>query len=145
MAEQSKPKRGRIAGGKSAASMAELADRIRKADSEDQVRRMLAESKLTIPRLQELGDMLGGPAARQRGSKQEIIDKISASTGGLKNRPASFFAGDWHRTPAGPTAAPAAASTPAKKSDGKVQKRLPSVGGRPRTRKDPKTGRFIPW
>jgi hypothetical protein len=72
-----------------------IAARIQAAETADEVQKLLASEKLTIADLKKIATELGGPSANPRGTRQQIIDKIAAGTAGLKNRPASAFAGTW--------------------------------------------------
>lgn len=97
-----------------------LAAQVGAAEREDDVRALLGNSRLTVPQLKALAAEIGGPAANAKGTRQQIIDTIAASTAGLKNRPASSFAGDWSRaTPV----APDVPFTPAAISDAERERR----------------------
>lgn len=89
---------------------ASIADQVKAAQSEDDVRRLLQEQKLTVADLKTIAGHVGGPSANPKGTKQQIIDKIAAgSNAGLVNRPATVFAGDWNQ---GATTVPSTPSVP---------------------------------
>lgn len=93
---------------KASVDHASIADQVKAATTEDEVRSLLAGQKLTTTDLKTIAGNLGGPAAKAKGSRQQIIDTIAAgSNAGLSNRPATVFAGDWNRGPSH-TATPSA-------------------------------------
>jgi hypothetical protein len=94
---------------KASVDHASIADQVKAAQSEDDVRALLQGQKLTVADLKTIAGHVGGPAATPKGTKQQIIDKIAAGSAGLKNRPASIFAGDWNR---GTASAPSMPTTP---------------------------------
>lgn len=95
---------------KASVDHASVADQVKAAQSEDDVRRLLQEQKLTVADLKTIAGHVGGPSANPKGTKQQIIDKIAAgSNAGLVNRPATVFAGDWNRAA---TTAPSTPSVP---------------------------------
>lgn len=98
-----------VAAPRSKVDPAKVSADVRSAATEDDVSRILTDSKLTVPQLRTLAGEIG-PHISTKGSKAQLVNNIAAGSPAGLNRPAKNLAGTWNQgTPSAPAAPSVAA------------------------------------